>query len=145
MNVCHGCGCKFYVDGYPKWSSDLVIVSSMRWSFIDLNNQGVVSLQFSKVYYDFNYSCITVHNHFFAPPLIIIPEDLKLYSSPVHKEGLIASQTQIKGTVQAAASVVFCSYSYISYKYTQVANIQCSSASKYIQNQLCYYCERKTF
>ena len=32
---------------------------------------------------------------FFAPPLIIIPEDLKLYLSPVHKEVLIASQIQI--------------------------------------------------
>ena len=92
---CYGCGCKFYIDGYPEPPSDLVIVSSMRRSYIDSNHQRVVSPQFSKVYYHFNYSCITVHSQFFAPPLIIIPEDLKLYLSPVHKEVLIASQIRI--------------------------------------------------
>ena len=95
VSVYYGFGCKFYLDGYPEPSSDLVIVSSMRRSYIDSNHQRVVSPRFSKVYYHFNYNCITVHNHFFAPPLIIIPEDLKLYLSPVHKEVLIASQIQI--------------------------------------------------
>ena len=67
MSVFYGCGCKFYRDIYPKPPSDLVILSSVRRSCIDSNHQRVVSPQFSKVYYHFNYSCITVHNHFFAP------------------------------------------------------------------------------
>ena len=65
MSFCYGCDCKFYIDGYPEPPSDLVIVSSMRRSYIDSNHQRVVSPQFSKVYYHFNYSCITVHNQFF--------------------------------------------------------------------------------
>ena len=85
VSVCYGCGCKFYIDGYPEPPSDLVIVSSMRRSYIDSNHQRVVSPQFSKVYYHFSYSYLTINNHFFAPPLIIIPENLKLYLSPVHK------------------------------------------------------------
>ena len=67
----------------------------MHRSYIDSNHQRVVSPQFSKDYYHFNYSFITVHNQFFAPSLITIPEDLKLYLSPVHKEVLIASQIRI--------------------------------------------------
>ena len=92
VSVCYECGCKFHTDGYPEPLSGLAIVSSIRQSYIDSNHQRVVSPQFSKVYYHFNYSCITVHSQFFAPPLIIIPEDLKLYLSPVHKDVLIASQ-----------------------------------------------------
>ena len=95
VSVCYGCGCKFYIECYPEPPSDLVIVSSMRRSYIDSNHQRVVSPQFPKVYYHFNYSCITVHNQFFAPTIIIIPEDLNLYLSPVHKEVLIASQIRI--------------------------------------------------
>ena len=95
VSICYGCGCKFYIDGYPEPLSDLVIMSSMCRSYINLNHQRVVSLQFSKVYYHFNYSCITVHNNFFALPLIIIPEDLKLYLSLIHKEVLIANQIRI--------------------------------------------------
>ena len=95
VSVCYEYGCKFYIDGYPKPPSDLVIVSSMRRSYIDLNHPRVVSPQFSKVYYHFNYSCITIHSQFFVLPLIIIPEDLNLYLSPVHKEVLIASKIQI--------------------------------------------------
>ena len=95
VSVCYGCGCKFYINGYPEPPSGLVIVSSMRRSYIDSNHRRVVSPQFSKVYYHFNYSCITVNNHFFAPPLLIIPEDLKLHLSPVHKEVLIVSQIRI--------------------------------------------------
>ena len=56
VSVCYGCGCKFYIDGYPEPPSDLVIVSSMRRSYIDSNHQRVVISQFSKVYYHFNYS-----------------------------------------------------------------------------------------
>ena len=95
VSVCYGCGCKFYIDGYTEPPSDLVIVSSMLRSYIDSNHQKVVSPQFSKVYYHFNYSCITVHNQFFAPPLIIIPKDLNLYLSPVDKEVLMVSQIRI--------------------------------------------------
>ena len=95
VSVCYECGCKFYIDGYPEPSPDRVIASSMRQSYIDSNHQRVVSPQFLKIYYHFNYSCITVHNQFFAPPLIIIPKDLKLYLSPVHKEVLMASQIRI--------------------------------------------------
>ena len=72
VRVCYGCGCKFYINGYPEPLSDLVIVSSIRRSYIDSNHQRVVSPQ--KVYYHFNYSCITVQNHFFAPPLILLQE-----------------------------------------------------------------------
>ena len=132
MSACYGCGCNFYIGRYPEPPSDLVIVSSMPRSYINSNHQRVASLQFSKIYFHLNNSCITFHNYFFAPPLIIVPEDLKLYLLQVHKEVLIASQIQIQGTVQLAASVVFCSCSYICYKYTQVANIQCNPASKYI-------------
>ena len=95
VSVCYGCGCKFYIDGYTEPPSDLVIVSSMCRSYIDSNHQRVVCPLFSKVQYHFNYSCITVHNQFFAPPVIIIPEDLKLYLSPVHNEVLITSQVRI--------------------------------------------------
>ena len=63
--VCYGCGCKFYIDGYPEPPSDLVIVSSMRRSYIDSNHQRVVSPQFSKVYYHFSYSYLTINNHLF--------------------------------------------------------------------------------
>ena len=85
VSVCYGCGCKFYTDGSPEPPSDLVIVSSMRRSYIDSNHQRVVSPQFSKLYYHFSYSYLTVHNNFSARPLIIIAEDLKLYLLPVHK------------------------------------------------------------
>ena len=95
VSICYVCGCKFYIDGYPELPSGLVIVSSMCRSYIDSNHQRVVNCQFSKVYYHFNYSCITVHNQFFAPTVIIVPEDLKPYLSPVHKEILIASQIRI--------------------------------------------------
>ena len=69
--VCYGCSCKFYIDGYPEPPSDLVIVSSMRRSYIDSNHQRAVSPPFSEIYYHFNYNCITIHSQFFAPPLII--------------------------------------------------------------------------
>ena len=95
ISVCYGCSCKFYIDRYPEPPSDLVIVSRMCRSYNDSNHQRVVRPQFSKVYYHFYYSCITVHNQFFTPSLIIIPEDLNLYLSPVHKEVLIASQIRI--------------------------------------------------
>ena len=87
VSVCYGCGYKFYIDRYSEPLPDLVIVSSMRRSYIDSNHQRVVSPQFSKNYYQFN--------QFSAPPLIIIPEVLKLYLSPMHKEVLIASQIRI--------------------------------------------------
>ena len=57
-----------------------------------MNHQRVVSPQLSKVYNHFNYNCIAVHNHFFAPSLIVISEDLKLYLSLGYKEVLIARQ-----------------------------------------------------
>ena len=141
LSVCYGCGCKFYIDGYPEPPSDLVIVSSKRRSCIDSNYQRAVSPQFSKVYSHFSYSCITVHNQFFAPLLIIIPKDLNLYLSPVHKEVLMSNSN-----LKHSASLNFSSfYTYICYRYIQVGNIQCSSASKYIQNEKCCYCESKIF
>ena len=60
---------------------------------------------------------------------VLIPEDLKLHFSQVHKEVLLASQTQIQGTLETTASVVFCSYCYICNDYTRFAQLQFSLGS----------------
>ena len=77
VSKCYGCGGTFYEKGYPQEPNDLVVVTNLRRQFVDPKTKVLTKLEFYKIYFHFNGTCIRQYNSCFVRQFVEVAENLK--------------------------------------------------------------------
>ena len=77
VSKCYGCAGTFYEKGYPQEPNDLVVVTKLRRQFVDPKTKVLTTLEFYKVYFHFNGTCIRRYNSCFVRQFVEVAENLK--------------------------------------------------------------------
>ena len=84
-SVCFGCRGQLRISGnIPQSPQNLVTVSNTRRSFMK-DGQVVLQGEASNIYFHTYERCVTLHNRYFMPAFITVPEDLKPHLDSRHK------------------------------------------------------------
>jgi hypothetical protein len=94
VSKCFGCGGDMKPNGnVPEVPNNMVIVSRARRRYVQ-NGEYKTSPGLSNVYFHFNIACVKLHNQYFLPAFLVVPQDLKRHLTDIHKN--ILSQLDIK-------------------------------------------------